>query len=82
MYTYDTCGVCAKKIKFDVVDNKITALTFEGGCPGNLIGLSSLVEGMEVEEAVKRLKGIKCGAKSTSCPDQLSIALEKLVLNK
>ncbi|MBU5590608.1 TIGR03905 family TSCPD domain-containing protein [Clostridium sp. MSJ-4] len=82
MYNYNTKGVCSKNITFEVVDDKITNVNFQGGCPGNLIGISSLVEGMTVEEAAKRLKGIKCGSKSTSCPDQLSIAIETLVLNK
>ncbi len=77
MYSYEPKGVCSKKIIFDVVDNKVMNVQFEGGCPGNLLGISKLIEGMEVNEAVKRLKGIKCGTKSTSCPDQLSIALEK-----
>lgn len=82
MYIFSTNGVCAKEINFDVVDNKITKVRFEGGCNGNLQGLSKLLEGMEVNEAVKKLKGISCGGKETSCPDQFATALEQLVLNK
>ncbi len=78
MYTYETKGVCSKKICFDVVDNKITKLSFVGGCEGNLIGISKLVEGLEVEDAANRLKGIDCNGKGTSCPDQLSKALQGL----
>ena len=81
MYNYAPKGVCAKKINFEIVDNKITEIDFTGGCPGNLLGISTLVKGMEVEEAIKRLKGISCGDKSTSCPDQLALALEELVVN-
>lgn len=82
MYIFSTNGVCAKEINFDIVDNKITKVRFEGGCNGNLQGLSKLLEGMEVNEAVKKLKGISCGGKETSCPDQFATALEQLVLNK
>jgi uncharacterized protein (TIGR03905 family) len=79
MYSYETEGVCAKKISFDVVDSKIKSVVFQGGCPGNIIGIAKLVEGMQVGEAIKRLKGITCGNKDTSCPDQLSRALEKFI---
>lgn len=82
MYTYKPKGVCSRNISFDIKDNKITNLSFTGGCPGNLLGLSHLVEGLEVEEAVKRLKGVDCNGRGTSCPDQLATALEELVLKK
>lgn len=82
MYTYKPKGVCSRAINFDITNNKITNLSFTGGCPGNLLGLSRLVEGLEVEEAVKRLKGVDCNGKGTSCPDQLAKALEELVLKK
>ena len=82
MYTYNTIGVCSKQIQFVVEDNKLVNVNFIGGCPGNLIGISKLVEGMEITEAINRLKGISCGGKETSCPDQLAIALEQLVLKK
>ncbi|MCI6276345.1 MAG: TIGR03905 family TSCPD domain-containing protein [Clostridium sp.] len=76
--TFKTQGVCARNINFEVVDNKVTSVSFEGGCNGNLKGISKLVEGMEVSEVISRLKGIQCGTKKTSCPDQLATALESL----
>lgn len=79
MYSYNTSGVCSKTINFDIVDNKIVNLNYIGGCDGNLQGLSKLVEGMEVTDVIKRLKGISCGGKETSCPDQLSKALEAYI---
>lgn len=82
MYTYTTNGVCSKAINFDVVDNKVTKVSFQGGCNGNLQGLSSLLEGMDVNEAIQKLKGISCGGKSTSCPDQFATALQELVISK
>ena len=82
MYNYTTSGVCASEINFEVIDNKVTKVSFLGGCNGNLQGLSSLLEGMEVEEAINKLKGISCGGKATSCPDQFATALQKLVVNK
>ena len=81
MYSYAPKGVCSNSINFSVIDNKITEVVFKGGCAGNLIGISSLVKGMEVQEAIDKLKGISCGDKSTSCPDQLALALEELVVN-
>ena len=72
---YTTKGVCSRSIEFDVVDNKVTGVKFEGGCSGNTQGVAALVEGMDVNEAIKRMKGIKCGFKPTSCPDQLALAL-------
>ena len=75
--TYKTNGVCAKSIDFEVDGgNKVRNVTFEGGCSGNTQGVAALVEGMAVEEAIRRLKGIRCGSKPTSCPDQLATALE------
>lgn len=82
MYTYTTTGVCAKQIEFMIEDDKLVKVNFIGGCPGNLIGISKLVEGMKVTEAVNKLKGINCREKETSCPDQLAKALEELVLKK
>ncbi|QAA31956.1 TIGR03905 family TSCPD domain-containing protein [Clostridium manihotivorum] len=79
MNSYKTAGVCSKQVSFDIVDNKISSVNFVGGCNGNLKGISSLIEGMEVNEAIKRLKGITCGNRDTSCPDQLSRALEEYV---
>ena len=81
MYSYKPKGVCSRNIDFEIVDNKITEIDFTGGCAGNLLRISTLVKGMDVQEAIKKLKGIKCGDKSTSCPDQLAIALEEFVAN-
>jgi uncharacterized protein (TIGR03905 family) len=82
MHTYKPTGVCASKIDFDIVDNKIVSVSFTGGCAGNSIGVAKLIEGMDVYEAIKRLKGVDCRGKGTSCPDQLSRALEEAVRNK
>ena len=75
-YTYNTKGTCSVKIEFDIVDGKVSNVTFLGGCNGNLKGISALVEGMTPEQVIKKCKGIKCGFKPTSCPDQLALALE------
>lgn len=74
---YKTSGVCSQSIEFDVVDNKVTNVKFVGGCSGNTQGVAALIEGMDINEAIKRMEGIKCGFKSTSCPDQLSKALRQ-----
>ncbi|CAK7071403.1 TIGR03905 family TSCPD domain-containing protein [Tissierella carlieri] len=77
MYEYATSGVCAKDIKFEVENGIVKKVLFTGGCNGNLQGIASLVEGMEVDKLIEKLSGIKCGNKETSCPDQLSKALIK-----
>ena len=71
--------VCSQQIHFDIVDNKVTNVSFRGGCSGNLQGISRLIEGMDVNEAISRIEGIKCGFKATSCPDQLAQALKEAV---
>ena len=76
---YRPKGVCSQKINFDIVDNKVRNVSFVGGCNGNLQGISRLIEGMDVDEAISRIDGIHCGFKSTSCPDQLSRALKEAV---
>ena len=73
---YRPRGVCSQKMTLEVERGVIRSLRVEGGCNGNLQGLARLVEGMEVEEVIRRLDGIKCGFKSTSCPDQLAQALK------
>ena len=78
---YTTKGTCSREIDFEVVDGKLHNVQYLGGCNGNLKGVGALVEGMEVREAIKRLKGIRCGMKSTSCPDQLATALEQYLAN-
>ena len=74
---YVTQGTCSRAIDFDVVDGKGPNTQFTMGCMGNTQGVAALVEGMEVEEVIKRLKGIDCGGRGTSCPDQLAKALEQ-----
>ncbi len=78
---YNTKGTCSRKVIIDVEDDVITDCTFVAGCPGNTLGVATLVKGMKVSEAINRLKGIKCGSKSTSCPDQLACALESALIN-
>lgn len=79
-YTYDAKGICAVKIQFDVENNKVYNVSFQGGCDGNHKGITSLVEGMEVNEVIKRLEGITCGYRKSSCPDQLAAGLRKYQL--
>lgn len=78
-YEYRTRGVCSRKIMFDIEDGLIKNVRFEGGCNGNLQGIGALVEGMDAEEAVRRLSGIRCGMKNTSCPDQLAAAIQEVL---
>lgn len=75
---YQTKGTCSTSIDLEVEDGKIKFVEFFGGCNGNLKGIASLVTGMPVEEAISKLKGIRCGFKTTSCPDQLAHALEQI----
>lgn len=76
-YTYRTKGVCSQMISFEVEDNKVSNVQFFGGCNGNLKGLGALVEGMDIDDVIARVEGIKCGMKQTSCPDQLAKALKE-----
>ncbi len=78
---YRTQGTCSRSISFDLDDGIVTNIRFEGGCNGNLKGISALAEGKKAEEVVEALSGIRCGFKSTSCPDQLAKALTE-ALNK
>ncbi len=75
-FTYTPKGVCSRKIDLEIENGVVTDLSFVGGCNGNLQGVSALVKGRKVEEVIPLLKGIDCGGKGTSCPDQLSKALE------
>lgn len=77
--TFKPQGVCSQKIDFEIVDGKVTNVQFLGGCNGNTQGVSRLVEGMEVNDAISRLEGIECGFKGTSCPDQLAKALKQAI---
>ena len=74
---YKTSGTCSSAIDFEVEDGIVKEVKFIGGCNGNTQGISALVKGMPVDEVISRLEGIKCGFKSTSCPDQLSKALKE-----
>lgn len=79
-YTYKTQGTCSQAIEITVEDNnRIESVQFIGGCDGNTKGISSLVRGMKVQDVIAKLRGITCGYKSTSCPDQLSKALEAML---
>ena len=79
---YKTRGTCSTLIDIETNGDTIESVVFTGGCNGNLQGISALVKGMKIEDAITRLKGIKCGFKNTSCPDQLAIALEELSSTK
>lgn len=76
---YQTKGTCSTSIDVELKDGVIDSVVFTGGCNGNLQGISALVKGMTPQEAISKLKGIRCGFKSTSCPDQLAQALESMI---
>lgn len=76
---YKTKGTCSTMIDVELKDGVIDSVQFTGGCNGNLQGISALVKGMKPEDAISRLKGIRCGFKPTSCPDQLAHALEEMI---
>ena len=76
---YTTKGTCSRKILFEVEDGKVHNVQFVGGCNGNTQGVARLVEGMDVNEAISRMKGIYCNGRGTSCPDQLAKALEQAI---
>ena len=76
-YNYRTNSTCSTNIRFDLEGDIVSNVVFTGGCNGNLKGISALVSGMKVDDAIAKLKGIKCGFKNTSCPDQLARALEQ-----
>ncbi len=81
-FQYRTQGTCSEMIEFEIVDGKLHNVQFYGGCHGNLQGIGKLVEGMDANEVIAKLGGIRCGYKDTSCPDQLSkaigVALKKM----
>jgi len=76
---YKTKGVCSRQIDFDIIDGYVRNVKFTAGCSGNTQGVAALVEGMEVNDAISRLEGIKCGPRPTSCPDQLAQALKQAI---
>ena len=77
-YTYKTKGVCSHSMTVKLEDGIIRDVRIEGGCNGNLQGISRLVQGMDIDEVISRLGGIRCGMKQTSCPDQLATALQEV----
>ena len=80
--TYFTSGTCCQAFEIETEDGMVKDVKFYGGCNGNLQGICSLVKGMKIEDVVERLEGIRCGAKPTSCPDQLATALKKILTNE
>ncbi|MBQ9839055.1 MAG: TIGR03905 family TSCPD domain-containing protein [Oscillospiraceae bacterium] len=76
-YEYKTKGTCSQRIFFEIEDDRVKNVQFVGGCNGNLKGIGSLVEGMHIDDVISRVEGIRCGMKSTSCPDQLAQALKE-----
>jgi uncharacterized protein (TIGR03905 family) len=77
-YSYEPVGVCSMQINIETEGEKIKSVEFIGGCAGNTQGVAALVAGMEIDEAIRRLKGIDCRGRGTSCPDQLAKALEEI----
>ncbi len=77
MYTYKTQGVCSKAIEIELDGDTVKKVKFIGGCSGNTQGVAKLAEGQKIDDVISRLEGIKCGFKSTSCPDQLAKALKE-----
>lgn len=80
-YEYLPRGVCSRRMIIEVEDDTVVSLSVEGGCHGNLQGVSALVKGMKVDDVIKKLEGIRCGSKSTSCPAQLAAALKEIKAN-
>ncbi len=77
--TYKTKGTCTHTIDLEIEDNVVKSVDLYGGCPGNTTGIKQLVTGMDAKEVIKRLRGVKCGRKDTSCPDQLALAIESVL---
>ena len=77
-YRYSPEGVCSREMIIEMDGDIIKSVKIVGGCPGNTVGVSTMVEGKNIDEVIKKLKGIPCGVKGTSCPDQLARALEKV----
>lgn len=74
-YDYKTCGTCSRAIHFDITDGRISGISFDGGCHGNLQGIAALAEGQDAAKVAATVAGIRCGNKPTSCPDQLARAI-------
>lgn len=78
-YTYKPSGVCSREFVFDIEDDIIKSMKVIGGCSGNLQGISNLLVGMNINDVVEKIRGVKCGMKTTSCPDQIALALKKFI---
>ncbi len=76
VFTYKTSGTCSRQITMDIEQDVIKSISFEGGCNGNLKGVAALCQGQKIDDVIEKLSGIRCGFKSTSCPDQLACALK------
>lgn len=81
-YRYKTKGTCSQEIVIEIEENIIKKVTIVGGCAGNTKGISKLVEGMKIDDVIEKLKGIPCGIRGTSCPDQLARALDEIKENR
>ena len=81
MNTFTTKGTCARAINFEIEGDIVKHVEFIGGCSGNTQGVARLVEGMNIHDAISKIEGIKCGPKSTSCPDQLATAFKEYLAN-
>ena len=81
MNTFTTKGTCARAINFEIEGDIVKHVEFVGGCSGNTQGVARLVEGMNIHDAISKIEGIKCGPKSTSCPDQLATAFKQYLAN-
>lgn len=79
---YKTTGVCSRQIEFEIDNDTVKSVHFDGGCAGNTAGISSLVAGMKITDVIEKLEGTRCGFKNTSCPDQLSKALKQYLNNR
>lgn len=82
MNTFTTKGTCSRAINFEVEGDIITHVDFVGGCSGNTQGVARLIEGMNINDAINKIEGIKCGPRPTSCPDQLATALKEYLANQ
>ena len=76
-YVYNTTGTCCKQFGIEIEDNKLVNLEFSSGCNGNLQGICALVKGMDIDEIIGKIDGIRCGSRATSCPDQLALCIEE-----
>lgn len=81
-FTYKTYGTCSTEIVFDIENDTVISVRYKNGCNGNLQGIAKLIAGMKVDEVIEKLEGIRCGYKSTSCPDQTAKALKEYKLQK